>query len=106
MKAKSWEKLNFGLYFVRMERLRDSDYFAELTKRSRKSRAYVKHQLVGLEIADILGDREHKSLYIKLAKQLDGAELLRIAKSVAEKKDVSNRGAYFMRIISGKKITK
>ncbi|MEK7554452.1 MAG: hypothetical protein AAB518_00490 [Patescibacteria group bacterium] len=83
-----------------MERLRDSDYFAELTKRSKKTRAYAKHQVVGLEIADILGDRLHKSLYIKLAKEQDASALLRIAKSVAEKKGISNQGAYFMRIIA------
>lgn len=73
-------------------------YFDELKKRSKKSRVYKKYQLTGLEIANILEDWSHKSLYIKLAKE-HGDRLLAIAKSVAEKKNVKNKGAYFMKII-------
>ncbi len=104
---KGFKNQRNQVYFVRMERLRESkNYLSELRKRSQKSRAYVRHQLVGLEIADILADQPHKSLYIKLAKQFGGGELLRIAKEVAEKRGISNPGAYFMRIVTGLKAKK
>lgn len=74
------------------------EYLEELKRRSKTSRVYKSYQLTGLEIANILEDWQHKSLYIKLAKKHGGA-LLGIAKSVAEKKDVKNKGAYFMRVI-------
>ncbi len=73
-------------------------YFEELKKRSKTSRVYKSYQLTGLEIANILEDWRHKSLYIKLAKE-HGYRLLEIAKSVAERKNVKNRGAYFMSLI-------
>lgn len=79
------------------------EYLARLGARARESRVYRNFQLTGLEIADILGDRDHASLYIKLAKEGDVRELLRIAKTVAETKGVRNRGAYFMKIISQEK---
>lgn len=72
-------------------------YFEELKKRSGTSRVYRSYQLTGLEIANILEDWQHKSLYIKLAKE-HGHRLLEIAKSVAEKMDIKNKGAYFMKI--------
>ena len=75
-------------------------YFKRLEKRSKESHAYKKFQLVGLQIAEILGDRPHKALYIKLAKERDGDELLRLAKSVAEKGEVARKGAYFMAILA------
>lgn len=74
-------------------------YAEKLAKRSRESRVYRQFQLVGLEIAEILSDRKHKALYIKLAKGGDGERLLRTAKEIAEKKNVKNKGAYFMSII-------
>ncbi len=79
-------------------------YLATLKKRGKESRVYREYQLIGLEIADILNDRSHKALYIKIAKEkkITHAELLRTAKSVREKKNVKNRGAYFMRIITKK----
>jgi hypothetical protein len=75
------------------------DYLDELRKRARESRVYSKHQLVGLEIAQILCDEEHKSLYIKLAKEHDSDKLLRLAKSIAERKNIKNKGAYFMKLL-------
>jgi hypothetical protein len=75
------------------------EYFDELDKRAKKSRVSRPYQLIGLEIADILGDRKHKALYIKLAKERDPEKLLQLAKSVAERKNVSNKGAYFMKLI-------
>ena len=76
------------------------DYLKELKKRSKDSHVYTPHQLAGLEIADLLGDRKHKALYIKLAKEMGSGELLGIAKQVADNKTVKNRGAYFMTITS------
>lgn len=74
-------------------------YLALLKKRGRESRAYRRYQLVGLEIAQILHDEKHKSLYIKLAKEMGAERILHLAKEVGERKDIKNRGAYFMKII-------
>jgi SepF-like predicted cell division protein (DUF552 family) len=74
-------------------------YFKKLEKRSQKSRIHQSFQAIGLEIAAILGDLKHKSLYIKLAKIKDGQNLLRLAKEIAEKPYVKNRGAYFMKLL-------
>ncbi len=81
----------------------DTPYFEELAKRAKKSRAYSAHQLTGLEIAEILHDPSHKSLYIKLVKKHGVERLLALAKSVAEKHNVKNRGAYFMSLLTEKK---
>lgn len=75
-------------------------YARELAKRGRESRVYRRFQLIGLGISQILHDEKHKALYIKLAKEHDADKLLKIAKEVAEKKDVKNRGAYFMAVVS------
>ena len=72
------------------------DYLKQLKKRAKESRVYRKYQLDGLEIAQILGDEKHKSLYIKLAKLRGGQRLRELAKTVAEKKSITNKGAYFM----------
>lgn len=77
-------------------------YLKKLKQRAKESRVSRKFQLDGLEIANILGDEKHKSLYIKLAKELDPDKLRRLAKEVAEKKDIKNKGAYFMTIIKSK----
>lgn len=77
-------------------------YLAELKRRAKKSRVSKKFQLYGLEIAQILGDEKHKSLYIKLAKEMDADKLRRLAKEVAENKKVKNKGAYFMAIVKGR----
>jgi hypothetical protein len=74
------------------------DYKELLQKRAKQSKVYSSHQMIGLMIAEALEDREHKALYIKLAKNEDSDKLLKLAKSVAEKKDVRNKGAYFMRV--------
>lgn len=78
----------------------DLNYLEELKKRAKESKVYRKHQLIGLEIADILDDRKHKALYIKLAKENDSSHLMALAKSVAERALVKNKGAYFMKILS------
>jgi len=76
-----------------------ANYLKNLKQRGKDSRIYRKYQLRGLEIAQILGDEKHKSLYIKLAKDRSGDELLRIAKDVAERREVKNKGAYFMKVL-------
>ena len=43
-------------------------------------------------------DERHKALYIKLAKENDAERLLALAKDIAERKNVQNKGAYFMRV--------
>ncbi len=82
------------------------DYLSVLEERKKQSRAYAPHQLIGLNLAVMLKDYTHKSLYIKLAKDYDGDQLLSLAKSVAEKRDVVNRGAYFMRLLADVKMKK
>ncbi|MEK7590470.1 MAG: hypothetical protein AAB454_02040 [Patescibacteria group bacterium] len=84
-----------------MKSLKESSgaYLQALSKRSGQSRAYKSYQTIGLEVAEILEDFGHKSLYIKLAKEHGEDKILRIAKTVAEKKDVKNKGAYFMKVL-------
>jgi len=77
-------------------------YLKELKRRAKESHVYRKYQLIGLEISQILGDEKHKSLYIKLAKEGNADRLLRIAKEVADRKNVANKGAYFMSLIKKK----
>lgn len=86
-----------------MPAIRSEDYFKTLKERSKTSKVYQKHQLVGLEIADLLDDREHKALYIKLAKERNQQELLSLAKDIAEKKTVKKKGAYFMSVLHADK---
>jgi hypothetical protein len=80
-----------------------SNYLKKLRKRAKESHVYKKYQLIGLEIAKLLGDEKHKSLYIKLAKNGSAEKLFRLAKEVAERRGVKNRGAYFMSCLSIKK---
>ncbi|RMD59134.1 hypothetical protein D6833_11915, partial [Candidatus Parcubacteria bacterium] len=65
-----------------------------------KSRVYRDYQLVGLEIAQILQDESHKSFYIKLAKERNPALLLALAKDIAQKPGIKNRGAYFTKVLA------
>lgn len=74
-------------------------YAKTIAERAKTSRVYRKYQLIGLEIADILQDNTHKALYIKLAKDFGGDRLLAFAKTVAENRNVRNKGAYFMRVL-------
>lgn len=78
-------------------------YLQELRRRSEESHAYKSYQLTGLEIANILEDWEHKSLYIRLAKDRGESRMMQLAKEVAEKKNVENKGAYFMMVIKSEK---
>ena len=73
------------------------DYLREIKKRGKTSRVYKDFQLLGLEIAESLNDEKNKSIYIKLAKTNDHQELRRVAREVASRKGVKNKGAYFMK---------
>jgi hypothetical protein len=74
-------------------------YLKELARRGKESHVYRKYQLLGLEISKVLADEKHKSLYIKLAKERNGDRLLRLAKDVADRKNIKNPGAYFMSLL-------
>lgn len=73
-------------------------YLAELKRRARESRIYREYQATGVEIAKILNDKKHVSLYIKLAKEGDAEALLALAKEVASRKETRKKGAYFMTV--------
>ncbi len=78
----------------------NKDYLKTIKERTQKSRVYKKFQFTGLAIAQLLNDEEHKSLYIKLAKEYCNQKLLSLAKDVAERKNIENKGAYFMKVFS------
>jgi TnpA family transposase len=82
-----------------MKSVRPSNYLETLKSRGAKNRVSQSFQLVGLEIATILKDMPHKALYIKFAKEYNPGQLLALAKDVAERREVKNRGAYFMRVV-------
>lgn len=73
-----------------------NDYIKELQNRKVKSRIYQKHQLTGLLISDLLRDKKHKALYIKLAKEINNNKLLELAKTIIENEKIKNPAAYFM----------
>ena len=76
------------------------DYLQGLAGRARESKVYSAHQMIGLELATILHDRFNKALYIKIAKtHSDHQRLLMLAKDIAGRQGVANRGAYFMRLL-------
>ena len=75
------------------------NYFEILKTRSKESRIYKPYQSTGLILAELLQDPRHKSLYIKLAKTYDNSELIRLARTVSERKNIDNKGAYFMKIL-------
>ena len=81
-------------------------YLNKLARRGKESHVYRKYQLIGLEISQILADEKHKALYIKLAKEHDADGLMRLAKDVATRSTVKNKGAYFMTILAKEKIKK
>lgn len=78
---------------------RGINYLDVVRKRKKDNRVSREFQLIGLEVSEILNDREHKALYIKLTKEFGKDKILSLAKTVAETKDVDNMGAYFMKIL-------
>lgn len=81
-------------------------YFETLKERAKTSRVYRPYQMTGLTLAEILDDNEHKSLYMRLSKIYDNSELIRLAKTLAERKNIDNKGAYFMRLLQASDIKK
>ena len=75
-----------------------SNYPEILDDRGKSSKVYKDYQLTGLRLADMLEDRDHKSLYIRLAKKHDNQELLEVAAKIAERNNIFNKGAYFMKV--------
>jgi len=82
--------------------LNNKEYLKTLKERSKTSRVYKKFQLTGLVIAQLLNDEKHKSLYIKLAKKYDDDFLIFLAKDVSERKNIENKGGYFMTLLTRK----
>ncbi len=80
--------------------MEDKDYLKTLKERAKTSHVYKKYQFTGLLIAELLNDEKHKALYIKLAKKHPGDHLLAIAKDVAERKNIENKGGYFMKVLA------
>lgn len=77
----------------------NKNYLETLKERAKTSHVYKKYQLIGLLIAQLLNDDKHKALYIKLAKNHNNDDLMRIAKDVSERKNIENKGAYFMKVL-------
>jgi len=75
------------------------NYLEELKKRYIRSRISKRYQAMGLELARILNDRKHKSLYIKLMKEGNPARLMWLAADIADRKNITNMGAYFMKLL-------
>ena len=80
----------------------DKAFLETLRERAKKSKVYRPYQLTGLELSEILEDEKHKALYIKLAKERDPQDLMQLAKEVRERKNIKNKGAYFMKLLSEK----
>ena len=78
-------------------------YFDLLKERGKQSKVYKSYQATGLMLAEILNDNPHKALYIKLSKIHDAQFLICMARKIAEKKDIRNRGAYFMKVLKESK---
>jgi hypothetical protein len=76
-------------------------YVTELKRRGKESHVYTRYQRIGLEISQILHDEKHKALYIKLAKERSPEMLMELAKNVAERSNITNKGAYFMSLVTG-----
>ncbi len=82
-----------------MEKANKEEYLKLLKEREKASRVYHSHQSIGLVLADILEDRSHKSLYIKLAKNHNAETLIILAKDIAARKSILKKGAYFMTML-------
>lgn len=89
-----------------MEGLKNTSkiYLDILKERSKKSRIFKSHQQTGLMLAELLNDPKHKSLYMRLSKFYNNDELLRIARNLAERKNIKNKGAYFMKVLKASDI--
>lgn len=86
-----------------MDGISSKAYLAALKERGSKKRVTQEFQLIGLEIATTLHDLKNKALYIKYAKELGSDKVLALAKDVAQRRDVKNPAAYFMRVVQNLK---
>lgn len=75
------------------------DYIKTLVKRAKESKIYKPFQSTGLALAEMLDDPENKAIYMRLAKIYDNQELIRKARDIAERKNIDNKGAYFMKML-------
>ena len=84
-----------------MKKSNSKNYIKVLEERKSENKNRVTHsyQSIGLDIAEMLDDVKHKSLYIKLAKEHDESLLLKTAKEVVSRSNIKNKGAYFMRVL-------
>ncbi|MEK7512868.1 MAG: hypothetical protein AAB601_01580 [Patescibacteria group bacterium] len=83
------------------DHISSKSYLETLRSRQRDNRAHRRYQAVGAELAEMLSDRKHTALYIKLAMQFDEERLRALARSVAGRVNIKNPGAYFMRVLYG-----
>ncbi|MDI6820878.1 MAG: hypothetical protein QMD65_01735 [Patescibacteria group bacterium] len=87
-----------------MKQASSDDYIKTLKERMRISKIYSAHQMIGLSIAELLEDGMHKALYMKLAKEYNNDWLMRLARDVASRANIQNKGAYFMKLLQNKRM--
>ena len=75
------------------------NYLSTIAQRKKESHIHREFQFIGLEVAQMLGDIAHKALYIKLAKIYGKDRILPLAKDVADRRGIRNKGAYFMKLL-------
>lgn len=88
-----------GYTYIYVYIMIDQDYIEKLEKRAQSNRIVKEFQDTALYIAELLNDKKHTALYMKLAKQHPKQLLMRIAASVAERGHIDRKGAYFMKIL-------
>lgn len=76
-----------------------TSYLLKIAERQKVSHIHREFQFIGLEVAALLNDLPHKALYIKLAKMHGKDTILRLAKDVALRTNIRNKGAYFMKVL-------
>ena len=81
----------------------DNSYMDRLKERGEGGRVTKSYQMTGLQLANILDDQKHKGLYMRLAKKYNNNDLMILAKDVADRPNISNRGAYFMKVFKENK---
>ena len=85
-----------------MKKVAHKTYLETLRARQDNKRISQEFQQAGLDIAEVLQDTRHKELSIKFAKEYDFRALFRLAKDVAERPGVRNKGAYFTKLFHQK----
>lgn len=75
-------------------------YLSTIAQRRKETHIHREFQFIGLEVAQLLGDLSHKALYIKLAKIHGKDKILPLARDVADRRNIRNKGAYFMKVLT------